>query len=698
MSIAIVPSLRRILGRVQGGVIPTGVADFLLALTVLIGTWANAYALPPNPNSHCMPPPGFVPGLSGPPDWISSNMWNGQPISAGSGYDWINDPRWTGAMAFSYADGSAYDVNFRAVSDGSSSSTPVTYLSWNVRVDPTSSAGAQSVNTLYFGLFPEDQTGGQPTGTGYVIQLTMSSPTTTCTGTCPLDLSTGGIAPYATPVSSSSVGANLTVNFFQEASANTWQAMTPPAWVLNNLRVSALPSGSYTWNVQLEVPTDSSTNLLPAGASKFLFWYDVELTNPAVGLIPYTWPRGSNYVDALGSGAIPDPFGSSTRWGEIQLRQLNATCPATGIALNNWMQIGTNNPPTATDPTPPSDEIRANGQNVFFAQPINNFNAPIPAGQLNVSFRIADWGSVASSTAGWTALPNLQNVATASAINPLAAINLQPPLAATNLDLTNPPSGSAQWTLACQFLPPGGTLNCPPGSGTKPLHQCMIASLAGTADFDSSSVSRNMNFTTASEFQRDAQINIAGLTPLGTPLRNVYVFLEKQNMPGFPTFANGTPEPPKPSPIPVSTRGTGTVAGRPEPGAGPTTSLDASVLPMKVLPTYLVHVYHDTGLKGTVKGVTYPILEPQSSFGYFVQHNGLLFGWEAAIKSATAGLQLTQIAPELFKFSLPDGGKMMVSTQINTVDLTTWWIWLFPLVILLIIVLLIWLIRRLVHA
>ena len=52
----------------------------------------------------------------------------------------------------------------------------------------------------------------------------------------------------------------------------------------------------------------------------------------------------------------------------------------------------------------------------------------------------------------------------------------------------------------------------------------------------------------------------------------------------------------------------------------------------KVAPTYMIHVFHETD--ETIlddDGRTKPVLRAQTSFGYFVNHSGPLFGWDAEL-------------------------------------------------------------------
>lgn len=686
---------------------PSILASLLLA--------ANSLASANN-NSFCVPPPYSVFNLAGPPNWLTAtnpdssvNIWDGL-----HGNDWFNDPRWTGALSLGYGQGSANDLTVRAVVDGS---PPVLYLSYNVRAMPAVSSSS-TPGVLYVGLFPEDQATGGPSQTGTVLQITLDA-TTTCTGACPPDQSLGlgnSSNAYAPPVNSSSPYAAVVA--YTESSANTWAQSSPPwlASVIANARVSKLPTNPFTWNVALRIPIDvtgaTGPNLLPGGASKFLYWHDVEVLANTV--IPYTWPRATatyeyNTNVAATSGP-PDPFATATSpWGELQVQSINPVCTPHGVSFSNYLQIGSNNIPTATDPFPASDELRADGANVFFARPDNHYGSPIPKGSLKATFRIADWGSVYDATAPWTTLPNLQDVPTQSNIATGATIDLEPPLAATGLDLTNPVVGSPAWKLSCDFIGQrnDGIHNTCPPAATKAADNCMLVTLGGAIDSDNNSIRRNMSVVHASSFERKAQINIVGLPPLGTAPRDMYVFVERQNMPAFPAFGQGMSTLPATAPtLPVvpdpvkdgngGDNGPGIRAkGAAGAASGPdrATSLDASVQLINEMPSMIVHVYHSTGRTQKYNGVTYPVSEPQDSFGYLVQHTGQFFGWESAIEAAP-GSTLTQLAPDLFKMGVPENSRAFINTRISTVDWTTWWIWLLLILILLILWLILRLLRR----
>jgi hypothetical protein len=140
-------------------------------------------------------------------------------------------------------------------------------------------------------------------------------------------------------------------------------------------------------------------------------------------------------------------------------------------------------------------------------------------------------------------------------------------------------------------------------------------------------------------------------------------------MPGFPTVGTGVSLP----------------NGRPSlsnSGTRETSSFDAA----SVIPTYIVHSYYDTGKTVTIKDVKHPIYQPLTSFGYFIQHTGLFFGWQPSMEGAAS------VRPLTYKVTVPNDGAVKINTTINVFDLSTWWIWVVLILIVLIILLIGWLI------
>lgn len=382
-------------------------------------------------------------------------------------------------------------------------------------------------------------------------------------------------------------------------------------------------------------------------------------------------------------------------WGDAGLEtfQTESACSQTGVALLDTIPnttqpgIGTNNNPSSliefsnswpgTNPT-----------NTFYAVPLNyDLSNKVAAQVLHARFRLANWGSTPGNltNTSFHDIPNLTDILDQHGISFASGTN-------------TPGQGSitAPWTLSeqdrCQFVGqnsipnsldhPGGAQgdpNCPNATPVYAWHNCMLVTLTGTnIDFLQDSAFRNMDFASASSFEREAEVNIKGLPALGGAAnRDIYLFLELRNMPSFPTVGYGPA-----SPAARRLAATAISAGQAAVGFAEQ---------VKTTPTYIVHAYYDTGKTVKIKGVSHGIWQPMTSFGYFVDHSGLLFGWQPRLEGAT------EVSPGLFKVTVPNDGAVKIKTTINTIDLATWWIWAILILIVLILLLLGWLIGWLIR-
>lgn len=84
-------------------------------------------------------------------------------------------------------------------------------------------------------------------------------------------------------------------------------------------------------------------------------------------------------------------------------------------------------------------------------------------------------------------------------------------------------------------------------------------------------------------------------------------------------------------------------------------------------PTYEVYVYDDTGRDIIVDGRKYRLLESQLPFGYFVSHDGALYGWEHAV-AGVEGAVLQELAPNYYHVKVPNDGAVKIRTSINAVE------------------------------
>ena len=81
-------------------------------------------------------------------------------------------------------------------------------------------------------------------------------------------------------------------------------------------------------------------------------------------------------------------------------------------------------------------------------------------------------------------------------------------------------------------------------------------------------------------------------------------------------------------------------------------------------PTYVVHAYYDTGRTVTRNGRTQIVLQPMTSYGYFMKHEGDLTGWKHHIE----GAQLVEIHPDYYKLAVSNDGATTVKSTIEAVE------------------------------
>jgi hypothetical protein len=633
----------------------------------------------------CIPPAGWVAYLSGPPRWWDGEDQNGMVIPSYDPTDPQWDPRWVGARADGYGGGTTNDARFRALFNVENGLTYL-YMSWFVNVAPTFS---QQNTSLYVGLSPSTAN-----ATGTIFQATFDSDT----GNVPNASSDGA---QANPAALSS--GKWTVIMYQGNGQLNWNPVTP-AWFTdtknllsfqNTARAWANPGGNHQWAVNLRIPIDptgtNGVNIGNALAFKIWFYIQPDLTvGNMIGYIPYTWPRtGSDvttYVVTTGDLShplkFPDPSDATNPWSQaaLELPETEGTC-RNGVALEDD-EIGTTNTP--------STYINPSGVNTFFAAP-SNYGPAVSPQVIRARFRMANWGSALQpgtlTGTSWNDIPNLSNVLD---MNGIAAGTSNAPTQGNitgNIDFTSSDPtikalrcaimGNDGWPAINPPIPPDPDPSCTTAH-TLDHHQCILVSLTGSnVDFIRDIAFHNMDFQKL-DFAEAAEISIKGLPPLGAG-RDVYIFLETRNMPSFLTIGSGIALPTPRAIINGAAARQGSV-------------FDSAV---HTIPSYVVHSYYDTGKTVTIKGVAHPLYQPLTSFGYFVEHTGLYFGWQPSVQGAP------EIASHYYKITIPNGGAVKVNSTINAIDLTTWWIWLIVVMIVLIVLFIGWLIgwaiRRLVH-
>lgn len=602
------------------------------SLLLILGT----LALTTNAQQRCLNRAVGVPFLSGPPNWWDSAPGppQFQPVD--------DDPRWQGALADTFNNGAGEEASTRALYDVEAGQKYL-YLSFNSKLDSMSPSNHHRV---YLGL-------SDPTGTSAVVIR--------------FNLTT--VAPTSTP---DVAVTDVNVRMFQRSGAG-WAAISPvPSWI-DISGPTRVWIKSNNWSVHVRIPLTNTANLnngVNVGTGPtFLYWYTIMRGTPTgAGLPFFNIKRGpfqfSNDTNAAADFPAPD----ATEWQETRFGVFNSfdppdpNCLNEGISLH-YMDIGTTNPVSTEIKWKIPAGSTTRPTNTFFVRPRFNVSnpaampTPIPIGGLTARFRMANWGSQPDPND----IPNLadlwKDVPNGAAVSndvPIPIASPTPP-AGSHLPYPapTPPAGPAapihfDWQLsnaeAADFTGP---------NPAKWTHQCFLVEFqGGGVSFYNKSAWNNLNFEDASVMKRDAQISVVGLQPItGTTRRDVYLLLETLNMPPVPRKNDniaGAGQ--KKSAQHFNTRGMT--------GAGMTTKeMD------KIMPTYRVYAYHDTGTTLTTDGGTVlRLLRPQGSFGYYVRHDGDVEGWKHQLDGAV------QLAPNLYLIKVPNNGSAKVTTTIEAVE------------------------------
>jgi outer membrane protein with beta-barrel domain len=596
----------------------------------------------------CIPEAFGVPALSGPPNWWDSGL------PAPQHWPRPDDPRWRGAFVHLPMPGAAATehVTFRALRTATD-----LYLLWHVTVDPVLDSNDQ----LWVAFSPN--TPGEEDILINVVPFNAANTNVPAVAGDPLP------PPFGVSVATRIQPAA----FAAPPSLPHW---IDPGNAANHTRVFR-STANNSWAILMEVPIDPDFDDGIGLANDFSMWFEVQVSHTVPNMVPYAFPAALSF----------DEVAVSTDDTGFQVTRRNVVPPNPACLLGVSLavaDVGTVAP--AAVPCDPTDTLSSNielknaagtapGSNVLCARPLNQTGGTIGNGTLDATFRTANWGTQPD----WNSVPDPLNTLWKT-VNTTAV---------TGAQITNGNKGalSFTWNLVangnvndvnnvCTFDPQPTGLGCGavPAANRRMRHQCMLVELSGVPglSFSTSSVYRNMDFVGASTFKREAEVSVVGLAPPPTPepQREVFLYVQTHNMParvagGGQGDEPGQEPPPPPPPPPDDAPG---VAGAARPPLGEIPPLEQSEYGAlrDANPTYEVHAFHDTGRTTTVRGTTYRILEPQTSFGYFVEHHGELEGWRHELIGAQ------QIAPDYYRIPVPEQGTARVTTVIEAIEPRRW--------------------------
>ena len=595
---------------------------------------------------YCVPTLSSLPGSPASDfDW-----WTNPPDPALIRY-YPDNPNWLGAFALSQGNGANRDVLFRTLK-GNLGGVDYLFLQWISRTS-TKDINIDRVRCVI----------GPPGGNYLSFMAKLNSTSSTVAGT-----QNNNIYKYAIQ-SCTAGGGTITKDGVQvqsdgdiEATGRMWVDVTSPT-----RQISAV------WAFQVAIKLGAAwggpglaTQLNLPLAGDFNVWFEVQI---AMGLakVPFQWPTAApstvSGIDIfpaglteaqmmnMSTGAVGCTTEVKLDWGNIGTRAAPggmARADQNTIKLDLGKPYPPNNKPYDENYTP--DVLNAEHQNTFFAKPTfpGGFSQP-QRESVRSTFSIANWGSQFSdpSPASWRPIPGGTDVQYLDANTESRTVW---PKAGEDVTVGNPGS----------FLTPlvrniNKYLNAYPGpfpAGAQNPHQCMLVEISSTDPnvvFTTSSIYTNMNVANASTFRRLAEISVVGAPPIDTKPRDVYLYVQKFNMPPVVTGK----EPP-PGVI-------GVAFNRDNFSLASTQSRPREVEDIAgFIPTCTYHAYIDTGKKYKQEdGVEIPILRPQTAFGYFVQHEGDLYGWETRLNGAE------KIAENLYVVRVPNNGSVQVETVIQ---------------------------------
>lgn len=605
-------------------------------LFLLLGTVIYLMTGTASADSWCIPNANGVPALSGAPQWWDSSV--GEP----NYWPRLDDPRWRGALAKSFGVGANEHVSFRALRRADA-----VYLSWYVKVDPLLEPW---VDALRVGFSP---------GGGAPDQLIEVFPFT--------DAASDLVA--AVPPS--------TATQLRTGAGGTWVAQAAePAWLATAAGYARvwLDVSEQVWAINMRVPIAAAYNDGIALSSNFRMWFELQTGVPGSGVVYYRF-------DSLSYGDIINGTNANA-WSEFS-RTLATSDPSCykGVSIAS-SGVGTRFVDGGGVARP--NRIDVDGPNTFFAEPTNNTGASIMGGQIQGTFRIANWGTqvnwndVTDPTTLW------KQINPGPVTNGGLIANGSTASQAAGNDL------NFAWSLThderCEFVGKSGAGSipgdptCANNQPTRRLHQCMLVELSGGGyTYTPVSVYRNMDFVDASTFAREAEVSVAGLPERpGATNRDVFLYEKTYQM---PKAVNTKP----PRNLLLDIKKMWDILNQPMYGiVGREKSRTAAypgpyidMIPLddlptyppvgqvsfdilnQIYPTYVMHAYHDTGETVNIRGNVRRVLRPQSSFGYYVHHDGELEGWDTAVNGAV------RIAPHYYRISPPEGGSQVISTEIN---------------------------------
>ena len=524
----------------------------------------------------CFPPFRPIPGNNNPPiiDGIIQE-----------------DVAWTGATRLTYGDGSASPhVAFQALKAGY-----YLFLSFEVKNDPSfDNSDVVVIN------FRKSSSGGSVEDDRKIFIYPICDGIGAAGSDCTLD----------TPDDKINRPPRL-IEVWKNSS--NWTGSTLPT--NSEVKVRSFTNGSsYAWNLEVKVPMRTAE-----GGQEwidldddFLFYFNVmRASSIDNSLSEFRWPRSAPEIigDLDSYPFFPEEWGRGTKSDSV-------------ICKGVWIErsdIGTENDPLhqIKFTAPPNTYT-----NTFYAVVKNDTElggTPQVAQDVRVQFRLANWGIPGPGDWAYIPATNPGCPDLSYDSNPTCHMNI--PAASSQ----NPGTERfiLKWKVPDLLIP----------LYQEHDHQCILVELDSLADMNivTKGVYRNMDFVTASEFVRSAEISARGYGPPPNGMAEHQFILH------------------------VTTQGSKIESLEKE-------HMIPSPDPQMAKMTWIAHGYRGLGRFIIIQRHRYSLIDPVGSFGYVVKHLGKVKQWKYKLSGAQ------KIGNDLYELNIPRDGASTVVSQIEPVE------------------------------
>lgn len=490
--------------------------------------------------------------------------------------------------------------------------------------------------------------------------------------------------------------ANIEVST-RDAAGNWGAFAAPPAGVVFAARNDTTGSGGH-WSAELEIPISAAEPWLDVGP-QFLFFVDLLRSESSTTTVSrFVWPRSypaNQQIDDVNTlTPAPDPVW----WG---LAYRDDSLPSNGLSLPSYASIGVQDP---SDPSGPltnalkyvDPTVGANTVvNTLVARVQNDARKyiisggevvpdPLPADNVSVRFRIADWG-IPSTTPGqdpvyWNTI-NVPGNATPEKTVPKGSYD-----AATSTFTPYTEEFTIDWKLTDAEIGQYQR-DLTDADGFDESHQCILVEIESNADNASDptsavnivtkSVSRNMNFSAENSgpaFVRDATISGQGYDSLLSGpdaatrdrkfLLRIYT-REWQITPKEYKLLSQKPATAKLSASAADMR-TGNVSSDRPPYFQEVSGYLKDAKTTTSFIEYIIKAYIYTGRQITIGGEKRHEIVPVGSYGYVVHHFAAAETWDFKIDGAT------RIDDRTYIITIPAGQTKKTTDMIRALEPPRW--------------------------